>query len=405
MNAPETDVGPPVGDVVGASLPRLESVEKVTGAAQYAEDLKRPGMLYGAVLGSAHAHARIRGYDVSAARALPGVKAVLTGADIPANRIGTFLKDQFILARDKVRYLGEPVAAVAAVDVETARAAVRLIEVDYDELPAVFDPELALRSDAPVLHEERASYECLYELPEPANATSMLSYQEGDPDAAFAECDVVIEDECLVPAQNHLYMEPVCSLAEVDGAGKLHVWSSCQGVSRVQMMVAAALGLPMSKVRAIGPRVGGGFGGKGDLTNQGIAAALALATRRPVRVTMTRDEDMTTMRHRHAGRVRIKTGARADGTLVARRAEIILDGGAYSDESPAVGAFAAYFARGPYRIAHTRIDCWVAYTNAARAGAFRGFGNPQVTFAAETQVDAIAARLGRDPIDLRIQNA
>ncbi|MCC7412033.1 MAG: xanthine dehydrogenase family protein molybdopterin-binding subunit [Gammaproteobacteria bacterium] len=395
----------PVGDVVGRSVPRLDGVDKVCGAALYSDDMTLPGMLYAAVLGSPYAHARIVSCDTRAARALPGVKAVLSAADLPDRRAGLFVKDQPVLAREKVRYVGEPVAAIAATDAATARAAARLIDVEYEELEAVFDPVVALADGAPVIHERRNDYEAHFPLPEPPNGCSMTGFVEGDPDAAWAECDVVVEQEYELPAQQHMYLEPMSTLASVDGSGKLTLWSSMQGVTRIQASVAESLALPMAKVRVIAPRVGGAFGAKGDLCHQPIAAALALATRRPVKLTFTRDEDMAMMKSRHAGRVRIKTGARRDGTLLARAADVVLDGGAYSDESPGVTAFAAFFARGPYRIPNVRVVATSVYTNRLRGGAFRGFGNPQISFAAESQMDEIAARLGIDPVDLRLINA
>ncbi len=395
----------PVGDVVGRSVPRLESAEKVTGRAQYTDDLYRPGMLYGAVLGSPCTHARILGIDTSAARALPGVKAVLTAADFPATRTGGFVHDQLPLARDKALYIGDPIAVVAATDLATARAATLLIEVEFEELAPVLDAVAALAPDAPLVHDDRANYTALYELPEHPNAVSHTGFREGDVEAAWAQCDVIVEGEYEVPAQSHVYLEPCAALAEVDGTGKVTVWSSMQGVARVQVEIAHALGLPMAKIRCIAPRVGGGFGGKGEVSNQSLCAALAVATGRPVKMVMTRDEDMTTVRRRHSGRVRIKTGARRDGTLVARWAEVILDGGAYAEESPGVASFSAYFARGPYRIPHVHVDAWAVYTNTLRASAFRGFGNPQISFPAEQQLDELAAKLGMDPIDLRLKNA
>jgi carbon-monoxide dehydrogenase large subunit len=335
-------------------------------------------MLWGAVLGSPMAHARILSVDVQAAKALDGVRAVITGFDLPDRLVGTYVKDQPVLARTKVRYVGDPIAAVAAVDCATARAALRLIDVQYEELPPVFDPIEALKTTAPVIHEDRARYIALYPMPEQANAVSMTSLQEGDPDAAWSSCDEVVEGEFQLPSQQHMYLEPVASLADVDANGKITIWSSMQGVARVQALVAEALDIPMSKIRVIAPRVGGGFGGKCELTNQAVAAALALATRRPVKMTLSRDEDMTTMKRRHGGIIRMKTGARRDGTLVARTAEIYLEGGAYAEESPGVAAFCAYMSRGPYRIPHARVRAWGIYTNRSRASAFRGFGNPRL---------------------------
>ena len=397
--------GKPVGEAVGKPVARLEAREKVAGRALYTDDLSRPGMLHGAQLGSPFAHARIVSIDTGAAAALPGVEAVLTGGDFPRNYTGMFLMDQLPLAVDKVRYTGEPVAAVAAEDLATAREALRLIDIEYEELDAVFDPEEALRPDAPVIHEERDSYECHYELPAEPNAICYSEFKEGDPEQAWSECDAIVENEYRLPAQYHMYLETVSTLAEVDSNGKVTLWSSMQGVARVQMLTARALGLPMSKVRVIAPRIGGAFGGKCELTNQPVTAALAMAAGRPVKMTFSREDDMTMMKCRHAGTIRAKTGAKKDGTLLARSVEFILDGGAYADESSAVSAVCAFFSRGPYVIPNMHVRSWSVYTNRLRAGAMRGFGNPQATFAGEAQLNELAEVLGMDPLELRLRNA
>ena len=401
----ETTGGMPIGTVVGRAVPRLDAREKVTGRALYTDDLSRQGMLYGALLGSPYAHARILSVDTSAAAILPRVAAVLTGRDFPRHHTGMFLMDQLPLAVDKVRYAGEPVAAVAAEDLATAREALRLIDIEYEELDAVFDPEEALRPDAPIIHEDRDSYECRYELPTEPNAICYSELQEGDPDQAWSRCDVIVENEYRLPSQYHMYLEPVSTLAEVDLNGKVTLWSSMQGVARVQMLTARALGLPMSKVRVIAPRVGGAFGGKCELTNQPVTAALAMATGKPVKMTLSREDDMTMMKCRHAGTIRAKTGAKKDGTLVARSVEIVLDGGAYADESSAISAVSAFFSRGPYVIPNMRVRSWSVYTNKLRAAAMRGFGNPQAAFVSEAQLDELSEQLDLDPLDLRLKNA
>ena len=294
---------------------------------------------------------------------------------------------------------------MAAEDLATARDALRLIDIEYEELDAVFDPVAALRPDAPVIHENRDSYECHYELPPEPNAICYSEFREGDPDRAWFGCDVIVENEYRLPAQYHLYLEPVSTVAVVDANGKITLWSSMQGVARVQMLTARALGLPMSKVRVIAPRVGGGFGGKCELTNQPVTAALAMAAGRPVKMTFSREDDMTMMKCRHAAVIRAKTGAKRDGTLVARSVEFILDGGAYADESSAVSAVCAFFSRGPYVIPNMHVRSWSVYTNRLRAGAMRGFGNPQATFASEAQMNELAEALEMDPLELRLANA
>ncbi len=394
-----------INEIIGASVPRIEGPDKATGRAIYTDDISRPGMLHAALLGSHYAHARILSIDTSQAKALAGVKAVLTGADLPLNYIGMFIKDQLPLATDTVRYVGDPVAAVAAVDLNTARRALRLIEVEYEELEPVFDVIKALEPDAPVVHEKRDEYPCMYELPKEPNAICYTEFMEGDPNAAWDECDVVVEGEYRLPAQYHAYMEPSSTVAEMDSSGKITLWSSTQGVARSQMYTAMATGLPMSKIRMIAPRIGGGFGGKCEFTNQPITALLAQATGRPVKLTYSREDDMTMMKRRHGGVIYMKTGATKDGILIARDCRIVLDGGAYADESPEVSPVAAFFSRGPYRIPNMRAEAWAVYTNLSRASAFRGFGNPQASFASESQIDELAEKLNMDPIGMRIKNA
>ena len=394
-----------VGDIVGTSVPRLEGRQKVTGQAQFTDDIKRPGMLYTALLGSLYAHARILSYDVSAALAMDGVHAVITGEDYPEHRLGSFIKDQPAIARGKVRFVNEPVAAVAAENINIARQAALLIEIEYEELPSVMELTNALSDDAPVLHEDYASY---FKVVDPATDKNVIAEQEfsrGDVASAWAECDVIVDGEYHVPAQQHLYLEPCSAIAEMDGSGKITIWSSTQWVFGVQTSVAHALGLPNSQVRSIAPMIGGGFGAKYEFTIEPIVARLAQLTRRPVRLTLTRDEDMSMMKSRHRGVVRVKTGAKRDGTLLAREVDLLLDGGAYSDESPAVLGFALTRASGPYRIPHIRVAGRAVYTNRLRAGAFRGFGNPQVTFGGESQMDELAEKLGMDPLALRLKNA
>jgi len=362
-------------------------------------------MLHGCVLGSPHPHARILSRDVARARALPGVKAVVTAEDTGNHRIGAFIRDETVFAADRVRYIGEPVAAIAAVDRETAHAALLLIDIEYEALPAVFTPDDAMAEGAVILHADYASYDKIFDADHTGNVLAKIELIEGDVAQAWSDCDLVIEGVFETQAQYHAYMEPCSALTEIDANGRLTVWSSNQSVYRVQANVAEGLGLPMSKVRAITPRIGGGFGGKMEATVQPIAAALATATRRPVKVTLSQDQDFETMRARHPTRVHMKTGATRDGILVARAYEIILDGGAYADDSPAVAGAAVVMGRGPYRIANVHGVARAVYTNKLRSGAFRGFGNPQVTFAGEQQVDEIANQLGLDPIEVRLKNA
>ncbi|MEO8523198.1 MAG: xanthine dehydrogenase family protein molybdopterin-binding subunit [Caldimonas sp.] len=390
---------------VGQPLAQLEGDEKATGRALYIADLYRTGMLHGALVQSPHAHARILGYDIAAARALPGVRAVVTGADLdPKHRMGAFIKDEPAFAQGKVRYVGEIVAAVAADTEAIAREAARLVRVDYEVLPAAIDPVAALEPGAPWVHDDAASYVKVFDAGTDGNVCSRTEFRTGDVAAAWAECDVVVEDTYTTQAQAHLSLEPCGALAEIDAAGRVTLWSANQSVFRVQASVCESLGLPMTKLRCLTPRVGAGFGNKMEAHVQPAVVLLAMKTRRTVKLVLSREEDFETVRARHPFRIRVKTGAKADGTLVAREIELLLDGGAYGDDSPGVLGYALLMQCGPYRIPHVLAHGRVAYTNKLRFGAFRGFGVPQVTFATETQLDVIAAKLGIDPITLRRKN-
>ncbi|MEO6270212.1 MAG: xanthine dehydrogenase family protein molybdopterin-binding subunit [Lautropia sp.] len=392
-------------DTVGAPVQQVEGLDKLSGRAQYIADLYRPAMLHGAILQSPHAHARILGYDLDAALALPGVRAIVTGADVDGDhRMGAFIKDEPALARGKVRYVGEIVAAVAADTEAIARQAVRLIEVSYEELPAAIDPEAALAAGAPLVHEDSGSYARVFDAGTEGNQCSRTSFQEGDVGTAWAGCDVVVEGTYRTQAQAHLSIEPCGALAEVDAAGRVTLWSANQSVFRVQANVCESLGLPMTKLRCQTPHIGAGFGNKMEAHVQPVLVLLALKARRTVRLILSREEDFETVRARHPFIIRMKTGARRDGTLVARETELLLDGGAYGDDSPGVLGFALLMNCGPYNIPHVHAHGRVAYTNKIRFGAFRGFGVPQVTFASEQQVDEIARRLAIDPIEIRRRN-
>jgi CO/xanthine dehydrogenase Mo-binding subunit/aerobic-type carbon monoxide dehydrogenase small subunit (CoxS/CutS family) len=388
---------------VGTGLARTDIREKVEGRAQYLADLYRPQMLHGAILGSPHPHARIKSYDIRAALAVPGVHAVLTGDDFGNHRMGAFIKDEHAIAKGKVRYVGEPVAAVAAETEAAAKLAARAIEVEYEELPAVLAPEDALRPGAPIIHEDLAAYFKVFDAGSHDNVCSRTSLRDGD-EAAWAQCDVIVEGNFTTQPQAHVSLEPCGALAEPDPSGRITLWSANQSVFRVQANVCESLGLPMAQLRCLTPRIGAGFGNKMEPHIQPIAVKLALATGRPVKLVLSREEDFEIVRARHPFRTRIKTGARRDGTLVAREVEVLLDGGAYADDSPGVLGYSLLMSCGPYRFACRKASGTLVYTNKLRFGAFRGFGNPQVSFASEQQLDQIAERLGLDALELRANN-
>jgi len=284
-------------------------------------------MLHVAILGSPHAHARILSYDVAEALAAPGVVGVITGADVPDGRMGAFIKDEHALARGKVLYQGEPVAALAAETLEQARAAVNLIRVEYEELPAVLSPEEGLAPDAPILHEHLADYVKVFDAGSKGNLCSRKELTEGDVEAAWADCAVIVEGEYTTPAQAHVAMEPCGALAEVDAQGRVTLWSANQSVFRVQANVCESLNLPMSRLRSLTPRVGGGFGNKMEAHIQPLTVALALKTGRPVKCILTREEDFEIVRapsvpHPHEDRRRCSgpdSGARCGPAAGLRR--------------------------------------------------------------------------------------
>ena len=387
------------------SPPRLDAADKATGRARYADDIRLPGMLHAAIHTSQQAHARIVACRTDAALALPGVHAIVTGADIAGTRWGGIVKDETMLARDKVRYVGEPIAAVAAIDAATAIRAAAAIEVDYEPLRCVLSPDAALARDAPLVHEGFATYVKTVDGGGHGNIVFETDVAEGDVDHAFAQCDAIVEGTFETQAQHHVYLETNGCVADVDASGRITLYASCQSVHHAQQRVAEELGEPMARIRVIATRVGGAFGGKHASNLHSIAAWLARAARRPVKLVLSRMQDFEVQRSRHPARIWMKTGARRDGTILARDVHMTLDGGAYADESPAVLAFALLMSRGPYRIPNVRAHGAVVYTNKLRAGSFRGFGNPQATFAGESQIDDLAASLGIDPCELRLRNA
>ena len=395
----------PFSFAVGQSAPQIEAQEKVTGSAQYIADLYRPNMLHGALLQSPHAHARILGYDVSQAAAMPGVHAIVTGDDLQEPwRMGAFIKDEHALAKGKVRYVGEPVAAVAAETEALARAAAAAIVVTYEELPASLSPQDALAPDAAVIHENAADYIKVFDAGTGGNLCSRTSFQEGDIERGWRDSDLIFEASYQTQPQAHVSLEPCGALAEMDANGRISLWSANQSVFRVQANVAESLGLPMSRLRCLTPKIGAGFGNKMEPHVQPIVVLLAMKAKRPVKLILSREQDFEMVRARHPFQIRMKTGVKRDGTLVAREVEVLLDGGAFGDDSPGVLGYSLLMSCGPYRIPHVHCHGRLAYTNKMRFGAFRGFGVPQATFAGETQIDEIADALGVDPIEFRLKN-
>jgi len=396
---------------VGTNVQRIDGVEKVAGQAIYAGDLRLPGMAFAKVLRSPLPHARIRSIDAGKASALPGVLAVLTreNLDVASNAFGAYVRDQQIVATDKVRYIGDMVAVVAATEIGIAEEAVRQIEVEYDELPAVFTIDDALKEGAPLVHEKlerqkdpgygRGGAHIIHER---SNICLHFQHRRGDIEAGFHASDLVFEDTLYFPSAQHFPMEAHVCVAHFEGE-MLTVWSATQSPFPVRQELARVFGLPFSGVRVIVPYVGGGYGAKSGIKTEGIAACLSRMTSRPVRLAFAAEETFKTICQPRA-KMTLKTGVKKDGTFVARHCDVYLNGGAYANSGPSVTEKAGYRAHGPYRIPHVMTNAYSVYTNTVPAGAFRGFGGPQVAFAYETQIDMIAARLGIDPFGIRMKN-
>jgi len=396
--------------IVGKALPRVDGEEKVTGKAVYVGDIELPGMAYGKILRSPFAHARLLRLDTRKAERLPGVLAVLTREDVAGFKLfGAAYKDQPIVALDKVRYVGDPVAAVVAADEGTAEEALALMEAEYGELPAVSSIEEALAPNAPLVHEARAASGELhgyhYQPPKEFQGTNVcyhFGYAKGDIAEGFKKAAYVFEDTFTFPRVQHYSMEPHATVAQVQG-DRITLWAATQDPFTLREHVAAVFGVPLNKVRVIVPYVGGGYGGKLSVKTEPLAVALSWKAGRPVRVVHSIEESFQTVT-RHPAGFRIKSGVSRDGRLVARECEIYMDTGAYADAGPRVTQKAGYRAQGPYRIPHVKTDAYTVYTNTVPAGAFRGFGTLQVTWAYESHMDVMAEKLGINALDFRLKN-
>ena len=381
--------------VIGKAVRRIDAPSKVSGRLRYAADMTMPGMLHVQVLRSPHAHARIVSIDMSAAEAMDGVEGVITCADVPGvDGFGVFVNDQPIMARGKVRYVGEAVAAVAAENPLVAARAVAAIKVVYDTLPAVFDPDDAMRAGAPALHDYA-----------PDNITKHIPIRVGDVEKGFAESDLVVEETYSTQAIEHAYLEPEAGLAYVDHDGVVTIVSPDQNVTHHRHMLARIIAKPISKVRFIMSPVGGGFGGKEDMIYQGMLALLAMKTQRPVRLVFTREESIISTAKRHPSRTTLRMGLMKNGHIRALVMKMICDGGAYGLSTEGVMRKAAILAAGPYVIPNVRVDTYGIYTNNTPSGAFRSFGALQTAFATESHLDICAERLGLDPFHIRRINA
>ncbi len=376
---------------------RPDGLPKVDGHAAYADDLTFPGMLHAAVATSTEPHARLLGVDTDAARAMPGVHAVLTAEDVPGiNSIGCSSDDQPLLATEKVRWLGDRLAIVAAETPRQAREGAAAVRGSYDPLPGVFDVEQALLPGAPVLHEDHPT----------KNLAAKGCVYKGDIDRGFADADVIVEGTYEFGMQEHAYLETQGCVAVPEADGGITVYASMQCPFYVQEAVATLLGIPLSMVRAVQTVTGGAFGGKEDYPSEpaACAAILAVHTGRPVKLILNREEDIRWSSKREAQRVRHRIGAKQDGTLCAIEVDLYLDAGAYLGLASVVADRGNASVVGPYRVPHVRVDTHTVYTCNAFSGAFRGFGHPQVAVATEAQMDELAHKLGMSPIALRDKN-
>ncbi|MGH2406835.1 MAG: xanthine dehydrogenase family protein molybdopterin-binding subunit [Candidatus Limnocylindrales bacterium] len=397
----------------GAAPPgMLDAHERVTGRVPYTINISVPGMLHAKLLRSQSAHARLVRVDVSRARALPGVAAVLTGQDIIDRgdiqpRFGPVLRDQPILAMGKVRFVGEPIVAVAAADPDAAAHALDLIEVEYEELEPVFGFDEALAEDAPLVHSEPPHpgptfADIILHTGTGTNLCNHFKLRKGDIERGFAEAAHIFEDEFTSPAVQHVPLETHACIADWS-AGGLSVTASTQIPYMLRNQLAEVFRLPASRVRVQVPTLGGGYGAKCYPCIEPAVAALAKVAGRPVRLVLSREEEFVTIT-KHAVRVRMKTGLRADGTICARQVTAHFNTGAYADIGPRLIKNGGYGTAGPTDIPHVWIDSYAVYTNLPPAGAFRGYGISQAAWAYETQLDMIAARLGMDPYELRMKN-
>ena len=391
--------------VIGQPVVRGEGAEKVSGQSVYAADVLLPGMLWGKVLRSPFPHARIVSIDTSRAAQLPGVRAVITGQDIPDRRVGRLLRDCPVLARDKVLFIGEKVAAVAADDPDVAEEALLLIDVEYEELAPVFDPIEAMTDAAPTLHEDMASYPGL---PRPVatvnNVFAHNVWSKGEIEQGFAESDIILEHTFTTQLMHQGYLEPHACVVDVDDRGRVQIWANNKGPFMLREQLAAVWDMGQDNIRVNPTSIGGDFGGKGSFMDIPLCYYLAKAAGRPVKMVMDYIQELMAGNPRHPGIITLKTGLKRDGRIWARQARTVFNSGAYGAFKPRVHLRGADHSGGPYRIPHVQIDSYMVYTNNIPCGHMRAPAKPQVTFAVESHMDIIAREMGLDPYEFRMLN-
>ena len=389
--------------VVGQRLPRLDGIGKVTGKHVYAADFTLPGMLYGKVLRSHRAHALIRKLDVSRAAAIPGVRGIIAAADIPAVRFGQAVRDTSVFALDRVLFAGHPIAAVAATSLEIAEQAIAAIDVEFEDLPTLFDPEAALDSNIRI-HPDWETYKALPIIARSGNVSGRARIHVGDVNQAFASAYRVYEHRFTTPLVHPGYTEPRTAVADWDANSNVTVWSNTQLPFDTQNTLAEILGMPAARIRVIVPGIGGGFGGKLRIGVEHFAALLARKTARPVKVMTTSEEELTSAYPRQATVVTLKTAVNSEGHLLAREGRIVVDCGAFAGSGPGTAAISLQIMAGPYKTPALALEGIAVYTNKVPSGSFRAPAGPMANFAVESQMDMIAKDLGIDPLEIRLRN-
>ncbi len=392
--------------VVGMPVPRVDGRDKVTGSANYGADFDLPGTLWAKTVRSPYPHARIASIDTSAAKALPGVHAVLTGADLPANmRWGRRIVDVPVLAQGEVKFVGEQVAAVVADDEEIAQRAVNLVEVEYEELPAVTDPEEAMKNELLVNPDMHGFKGLLYEIPEPTNVVVHWEWVNGDVEAGMKEADLVVENRYTTPSQHQSYMEAHNATVQAHPDGTAEVWTPGKAPYAVRTQISGPLGVEPESIVFHPVTIGGDFGGKGSPMNVALGYLLSRETGgRPVRMVFDYSEEFLAANPRHYSILTMRTGVKKDGTITAHDVSIVFDSGAYAGFKPAGHLGGAKAAGGPYRTKNARVVEDMVYTHNTPCGHMRGPGEPQAVFALESHIDEVSKAIGMDPVDFRLMN-
>lgn len=395
---------PKTTSIIGQRIPSVDAPEKLTGNTKFVGDLKLPRMLYCKIKRSTMPHAKLLNIDTRKAEKLAGVKAIVTAQDTPNIRVGWFVKDETIFAHKKVRYVGEPVAAVAACNEETAEEALELIDVDYEELPAIFDPREAMQDGVLKIHEDVENYICGIATEKYGNICFYSTMRKGDVAQGFNTADFVFEDTFNTQAVHQCYLEPQPVLTDIDTSGKITLWTSSCYLFPLREQLSEALRIPMNKIRFKAMPVGGAFGGKQAYIPLGISLLLTQKSGLPVKLLLTREEEFMTTNPRHPVIAHYKTGVRKDGTIVSREVRLTYDTGAFAQEGPGATYGGALGSCGAYNIPNISIDSYCVYTNKQPFSAMRGYGSPQPYFAGESQIDMIAHELGIDPVEMRLKN-